>query len=361
MAQDRILIVDDDPAARLEMASALAQKNYSPVAAHDARDALVRLEHNASSFDLILSDIVLKGVDGARTIQRMMTLSPQTPLIVVTGSRDINAAIVSMRSGALDYLLKPVEPTALFDAMRRALDHRHDTQKHSLDKENLERLVAARTDLLHAAIADLEQAYDITLEALGDALDLKDAETEGHSRRVTAYTIALARAMGLKGETIRVVSRGAFLHDIGKMAIPDAILLKPGKLDRHERAMMREHCARGYQILKKIPFLQDAAQIVYSHQEQYDGTGYPRRLKGDEIVLGARIFAVADTLDAITSDRPYRRASSFEAARSEILRCSGTQFDPAVIRVFESLPTRLWEDLQSEITHHARISSLSSK
>lgn len=125
--------------------------------------------------------------------------------------------------------------------------------------------------------------------------------------------------------------------------------------------MMREHCLRGYQILKKIPFLQDAAQIVYSHQERFDGTGYPRRLRGEEIVLGARIFAVADTLDAITSDRPYRRADSFDAARREILRCSGTQFDPQVVKVFQNLPDRLWEDLQSEITHHARVSSLTSK
>ncbi len=211
--------------------------------------------------------------------------------------------------------------------------------------------------MLHAAVSELELAYDITLEALGDALDLKDAETEGHSRRVTAYTIALARAMGLKGEAIRVVSRGAFLHDIGKMAIPDAILLKPGKLDRQEQAMMREHCVRGYDILRKIPFLQDAAQIVYSHQERYDGTGYPRKLKGEEIVLGARIFAVADTLDAITSDRPYRKGGSFDDARKEIIRCSGTQFDPKVVEVYDSLPDRLWEDLQGEITQHARVTS----
>lgn len=360
MAQDRILIVDDDPVARGETSTLLARREYVPVLAYDVHDALIRLERD-SGIDLVLSDIVFKGVDGARMIQRMLTVAPGTPVIVLTGLQDIRAAIVSMRSGVFDYLLKPVEQGALLDAVSRALDHRHQTAQHSLDKENLERLVAARTDLLHAAIADLEQAYDITLEALGDALDLKDAETEGHSRRVTAYTIALARAMGLKGDAIRIVSRGAFLHDIGKMAIPDAILLKPGKLDRHERAMMREHCARGYQILRKIPFLQEAAQIVYSHQERYDGTGYPRRLKGEEIVLGARIFAVADTLDAITSDRPYRRASTFEAARTEILRCSGTQFDPAVIKVFESLPIRLWEDLQAEITHHARVSSLALK
>lgn len=360
MAHERILIVDDDPAVKNETADVLSQKGYAPVTARDAHDALAYLERD-HTFHLVLSEIVLNGVDGGRVIQRMLKIANSAPVIVITGLHDINTVIASMRSGVYDYLLKPVAPSALIDSVRRALHHRRNTAQISLDKEHLEKLVVSRTDLLYAAIADLEQAYDITLEALGDALDLKDAETEGHSRRVTAYTIALARAMGLKGNDIRIVSRGAFLHDIGKMAIPDAILLKSGKLDKHERAMMKEHCERGYHILKKIPFLQEAAQIVYSHQERYDGTGYPRGLKGDEIVLGARIFAVADTLDAITSDRPYRRASSFEAARDEILRCSGTQFDPSVIKVFEALPLDLWENLQTEITHHARVSSLSSK
>ena len=129
------------------------------------------------------------------------------------------------------------------------------------------------------------------------------------------------------------------------MAIPDAILLKPSKLQVDEK-VMREHCARGYQMLRKIPFLQEAAEIVYSHQEHYDGSGYPRGLKGEEIPLGARIFAVADTLDAITSDRPYRKATSFAAARLEIKRCAGTQFDPKVVDVYLSLPDQLWEDLR---------------
>jgi len=360
MADERILIVDDEPYLRIATVEILERENYKLTVAQDGLDAIARLEKDPP-YDLILSDIVLNDLDGLGMVERMRARAPGTPLIVTTSLSDINTAIAAMRHGASDYLLKPMNRQQLLPAVKRALEHRRMAKKNALDKQNLEELVAARTDLLRAAIADLEQAYDITLEALGDALDLKDAETEGHSRRVTAYTIALARAMGLKSEEIRVVSRGAFLHDIGKMAIPDAILLKPGKLDRQEQTMMREHCVRGYQILKKIPFLQDAAQIVYSHQEHYDGTGYPRGLKGEEIVLGARIFAVADTLDAITSDRPYRRANTFAAARQEILRCSGTQFDPEVVRVYASLPDKLWEDLQNEIKHHARVSSVSNR
>jgi putative nucleotidyltransferase with HDIG domain len=223
-------------------------------------------------------------------------------------------------------------------------------QQNTTYRQDLEEMVSARTGMLHQAIVDLERSYDITLEALGDALDLKDAETEGHSKRVTAYTIALARGAALPAQQIPVIARGAFLHDIGKMAIPDAILLKPSKLQAEEQKVMREHCARGYQMLRKIPFLQEAAEIVYSHQEHYDGSGYPRKLKGEQIPLGARIFAVADTLDAITSDRPYRKGSSFAAARLEIKRCAGTQFDPKVVEVYLSLPDQLWEDLRAEIT-----------
>jgi putative nucleotidyltransferase with HDIG domain len=178
---------------------------------------------------------------------------------------------------------------------------------------------------------------------------LKDAETEGHSKRVTAYTIAIARAMGLNSDQIRVIARGAFLHDIGKMAIPDAILRKPGALNEEEVAIMREHCYRGYQILRRIPFLQEASDIVYSHQEKYDGTGYPRGLKANEIPLGARIFAVADTLDAIRSNRPYRPAQPFSVARAEIQRCAGTQFDPAVVKIFLEMPENIWDDLRKDI------------
>lgn len=360
MAEARILVVDDDPCVRESAAEALERACYSPVLALDGAEAVARLS-DMPYCDLIVCDISLKGFDGQDVVQKLHAQYPDAPLIVLSARRDVNVVIGAMRSGASDYLLKPFKPEQLVAGVARSLERGRVERRNAADRETLEKLVESRTELLRAAIADLEQAYDVTLEALGDALDLKDAETEGHSRRVTAYTIALARAMGVKGNDLRTVSRGAFLHDIGKMAIPDAILLKPGKLDRQEQAMMREHCARGYQILRKIPFLQDAAQIVYSHQERYDGNGYPRGLKGDQIVLGARIFSVADTLDAITSNRPYRKANTFDAARMEILRCTGTQFDPEVVQVFQSLPSDLWENLQIEITHHARVAALTSK
>jgi putative nucleotidyltransferase with HDIG domain len=164
--------------------------------------------------------------------------------------------------------------------------------------------------------------------------------------------------MNIDASEVKVIARGAFLHDIGKMAIPDAILAKPGKLTSEEQAVMREHCVRGYAILRKIPFLEHAAEIVLSHQEHYDGSGYSRGLKGDEIPIGARVFAIADALDAITSNRPYRNAKPFAEARREIERCSGTQFDPAIVAVFRELPDQLWVELRAEIDQPRGVASL---
>jgi putative nucleotidyltransferase with HDIG domain len=271
------------------------------------------------------------------------------PVVMVTAVHDISVALSAIRNGAYDYLLKPFEREQLLATVRRALENRRLKLENRAYQTNLESLVAARTDQLRKAMGNLERSYDITLEALGNALDLKDAETEGHSKRVTAFTIAIARAMGLSADQIRVIARGAFLHDIGKMAIPDAILRKPGALTPDEMATMREHAYRGYQMLRIIPFLGEAAEIVYSHQEKFDGSGYPRGLKGEEIPLGARIFSVADTLDAITSDRPYRPAQTLSAARIEIEKWSGRQFDPDVVKIFLAMKENIWADLRKEI------------
>jgi len=316
--------------------------------AGSGNEALALLE-SGEEFELMLSDLMMAGLDGIGLLEKSKEKFPDMPVVMVTAVHDISVALAAIRNGAYDYLLKPFEREQLLATVRRALENRRLKVENRTYQTNLESLVTARTEQLRKAMANLERSYDITLEALGDALDLKDAETEGHSKRVTAFTIAIARHMGLTSDQIRVIARGAFLHDIGKMAIPDAILRKPGALNADEIAVMREHCFRGYQLLRRIPFLGEAAEIVYSHQEKFDGTGYPRNLKAEEIPLGARIFSVADTLDAITSDRPYRPAQTVKAAKEEIERWSGRQFDPEIVRVFLSMPDKLWEDLRREI------------
>ena len=348
----RILVVDDEAHVRSMIAATLERQGYEVILAGGGREALDALERG--SFELILTDIVMEEGNGLALLENIHDQNPNLPVIMVTAIHDISVAIDSMRRGAYDYLLKPFERDHLVATVQRALEHRQALQESRTYQQNLEQVVRARTEMLRQAMEDLEHSYDVTLEALGDALDLKDSETEGHSKRVTAYTIALARAMSITPAEIKVIARGAFLHDIGKMAIPDEILRKPGKLTPDEQEIMREHCARGYHMLRKIPFLAEAAEIVFTHQEHYDGSGYPSCLKGSAIPVGARIFAVADTLDAITSDRPYRVARSFDAAREEIIRCSGTQFDPAVVEVYLKIPNELWLELRSEITGQNR-------
>ena len=241
--------------------------------------------------------------------------------------------------------------------MRRALERGRLVVENRNYQRNLEQLVEQRTGQLKGALNQLESSYDATLEALGGALDLKDSETVGHCKRVTAFTIAIAKAMKIDPAQLPQIARGAFLHDIGKMAIPDRILQKPGPLTDDEREIMRTHCDVGYNMLIRIPFLREAAEIVLAHQEHFDGSGYPRGLRGEAITLGARIFSIADALDAMVSDRPYRKALSIEHARKEITRCSGTQFDPKVVEVFLALPDSLWLELRANVQAPFRLSS----
>jgi putative nucleotidyltransferase with HDIG domain len=345
---DRILVVDDEEPIRDIVSAMLTSAGYSCKQASSGIEALAVLSFG-EEFELMLSDLMMADLDGIGLLERTKEKYPDMPVVMVTAVHDISVALTAIRNGAYDYLLKPFEREQLLATVSRALENRRLKMENRNYQLNLESLVEARTDQLQAANASLERSYDITLEALGDALDLKDAETEGHSRRVTAFTIAIARQMGLASDQIRVIARGAFLHDFGKMAIPDAILRKPAKLTKDEMIIMQEHAYLGYQMLKKIPFLAEASEIVYSHQERYDGTGYPRHLKGEEIPLGARIFSVADTLDAITSDRVYRPAQTLEAAREEIKKWSGRQFDPEVVKVFLDMPDKIWEDLRHQI------------
>lgn len=348
MMQERVLVVDDEEAVRSLVVTLLERSGFTAASEANPEEAMRHLRSD-SSVDIVMADVMMAGGDGLSLLDQIVLDFPGTPVVMFTAVHDIHVATSAFRRGAVDYLLKPFERKQLISVLMRAAEHRRLRRQDLLYRANLEEIVAARTRRLRTAMQDLERSYDITLEAMGDALDLRDAETEGHSRRVTAYTTALARDLGLNAEELRMIARGAFLHDIGKIATPDCVLLKPGRLDDGEMSIMREHCERGYRMVRKIPFLRGASEIVYAHQESFDGTGYPRGLKGEEIPLGARIFAIADTLDAITSDRPYRKGVSFAEARAEIERCSGRQFDPKIVEVFLRIPTRRWEELRAEL------------
>jgi putative nucleotidyltransferase with HDIG domain len=354
--REKILVVDDEEAIREVVSTLLDAQGYRCVTCANGRLALDAFR--SDSFDLVLSDIVMPEMDGLKLLSELRVDDPDVPVIMVTAMHDIAIALEAIRAGAYDYILKPFEKDQLYLSVRRALEHRRLVIENRTYQTELEQVVAERTQQLSIALQDLEQSYDYTLEALGGALDAKDAETEGHCQRVTAFTITIAKAMGVDKGLLRHIARGAFLHDIGKMGVPDSILRKPGPLTAEEREVMRRHCDIGYAVLERIPFLKEAAEIVLSHQECYDGSGYPRGLRGEQIPLGARIFAVADTLDAMISDRPYRKALPISAAREEIKRYAGRQFDPRVVEVFLSHPDSVWIALHDKIGDPFRLAQL---
>jgi HD-GYP domain-containing protein (c-di-GMP phosphodiesterase class II) len=193
---------------------------------------------------------------------------------------------------------------------------------------------AALFEDLQKSSRELEQAYDRTLEGWSRALELRDRETEGHTRRAAEYTVALGRALGMSEDSLVHVRRGALLHDIGKLGIPDKILLKPGPLSEEEWSIMRLHPTYAHQLIEPIPYLRPALDIPYCHHEHWDGSGYPQGLKGEQIPLAARIFCVVDVWDAITSNRVYRPAWPLERARQYINQNAGVQFDPQVVEMF---------------------------
>jgi putative nucleotidyltransferase with HDIG domain len=353
---EKILVVDDEEAIREVVSTLLEAQGYHCTVCSNGRMALDAFRKD--TFDLALSDIVMPEMDGLKLLAELRNEDPDVPVIMVTAMHDISIALQAIRAGAYDYILKPFEKDQLHLSVRRALEHRRLVMENRTYQSDLEHLVAERTQQLSIALQDLEQSYDYTLEALGGALDAKDAETEGHCQRVTAFTITIARSMGVDPGALRQIARGAFLHDIGKMGVPDSILRKPGPLTNEEREIMRKHCEIGFSVLERIPFLKEAAEIVLSHQECYDGSGYPRKLKGEQIPLGARIFAVADTLDAMISDRPYRKALPISAARAEIQKFSGKQFDPRVVEVFLSHPDRVWMELHEKIGDPFRMTQM---
>src|SRR5580765_6886159 len=259
MSSERILVVDDEDAIREIVCSMLTTAGYQCRQAASGLEALALLE-SGEEFDMMLSDLMMADLDGIGLLERAKEKYPDMPVVMVTAVHDVSVALAAIRNGAYDYLLKPFEREQLLNTVSRALENRRLKLENRAYQSNLESLVKARTEQLQTAMGNLERSYDITLEALGDALDLKDAETEGHSRRVTLFTIAIAQAIGLPKEQIAGIARGAFLHDIGKMAIPDAILRKPDKLNPDEVTIMQEHAYRGYQLLKRIPFLTEASE-----------------------------------------------------------------------------------------------------
>ena len=341
--RSRILVTDDEPEVRNVLCELLSER-YECLTVASAAEALSLLSRE--HFDLVISDIMMKGMTGLEMVPHVKELAPDTPIIMISGAQTIESAIESLRVGAFDYLMKPFELQFVEAVVRRALEHRALLVAKRHYETYLEELVRQRTEELNKAFNALEENYRTTLKALAAALETRDAETHGHSERVVNFSLRLGQELGLSREEMRSLEFGALLHDIGKIGIPDAILRKPGPLTEDEWTRMREHPLLGQKILRGIEFLEGAAQVVAEHHEKWDGSGYPRGLGGREIDIKARIFAVADTFDAIVSNRVYRNGKSYDVALAELRANAGQQFDPDVVAAFERITREEWKRLQ---------------
>ncbi|MCL6476097.1 MAG: response regulator [Firmicutes bacterium] len=335
-----VLVVDDEPLIGEAASRILRSYGYTVMVAYNAQEALQILAQQR--VDICLSDLHMPGMGGKVFFKHLHQQHPEIPVVVMTGDDSVEVMREILDCGVSDYLVKPWRSHELPIVIERNI------RRHQLWMEEQKRY-----------LCKLNEAYSDMLEALLSALEIREKEIEGHCERVTSFTMILAEAMGVPHQQYPDLERGALLHDVGKIGIPDRILFKEGPLNAAEWEIMRQHPVIGYRMCMKVRSLQKAAQeIVLCHHEQWDGSGYPQGLRGEEIPLGARIFAVADTVDAMTSNRPYRSALSLEEASAELERCAGKQFDPQVVKAFFSIPTSVWETLIENLRLNARPPSI---
>src|SRR5712675_390404 len=345
---ERLLVVYDEGPILHALQRTFEAAGYEVTACLDPAEALDRLKEKA--FQVLSADYMMPGMTGAEFLARARALQPETIRILITAAHDFSAAVDAINNGEIFRILaKPWNRVELLGTVRQAFDtyalrernrqltdvvQRQNGELADLNK-GLEKLVQERTTMPSSRLV---------------VLDYRDTETQWHSRRVSRFTRRIAEQLGVSDERdLRTIEMGSLLHDIGKIGVRDAVLLKPGPLDQEEWVEMREHPRLGWALLQRIEFLREASEIVLQHQERFDGSGYPAGLKGEAIVLGARLFAVADTYDAITSDRPYRRAQPHAAAVTEIQRVSGTQLDPRVVQAFCAVSETDWARIRGEV------------
>jgi putative nucleotidyltransferase with HDIG domain len=331
LAVQRILVLDDEKEIVSFIVELLNHRGYKAWGLSDPRE--VRDAVRAVQPDVCILDFNMPHFLGSDVLDMIKAADPTIEVIFLTAENETSLAVSLMKKGAVDFLLKPVDLTQLSLAVERAVEHRRLVKENEAYRLHLERLVEEKTKALNSALNDITLVHSATLQALSMALDFRDQSTSGHSSRVARLTVGAAKMMGVEGAALVQVQHGALLHDIGKLKIPDQILWKPARLDAKEWEVMRHHAQYGYDFLKNLEWLRDAAEIVLSHHERFDGAGYPRGLRGTEIPFGARVFAVVDTVDAMIYKRPYNQPVRFREAAAEVRRCAGGQFDPNVTEI----------------------------
>jgi len=324
IGRPRVLVVDDDPGVRGVLVRVL-EGGYELRQATSGEEAETLFAESGA--DLVLSDLQMPGIGGMELLQRCKARDDTVAFIILTGAGTMENAIDALRLQADDYLLKPFNLDEVTLSVERALRHRSLVRENRFYQRHLEARVAEQA-------RELENLFVDALLSLANAVEARDDYTGNHVGRVARRAVATGREMGLIGDDLRHLWVGALLHDIGKIAVPDEILRKPGRLTEEEYEVMKRHPELGAAIMSRSAFLRPALPAVLHHQERWDGLGYPAGLRGEEISLQGRIIAVVDTFDAIVTSRPYRPRRSPQVALDEIERCSGTQFDPAVVEAF---------------------------
>lgn len=323
-----VLVVDDEESIRDYLSSVLSFEGYECRTFSGPLPALAYLSEANRPADLMLADINMPGMNGLELLRNSKAVKPDMPVILVSGLYELALALEALESGADDYLKKPVRPSDVVTLVDRYLQGGSEEKEEAI-REALEEYVSEHHP---------DPETSLPIQTIFNSLGFKRYETFQHSKRVAAFCRLFGERRGLSKDALDHLELGALLHDIGKIGIPRNVLLKPGPLNDEEWEIMRNHPNIGFRLLSQFPALTEEAEIVLSHHESFNGKGYPRGLAGEEIPLGARLFSIVDTFDAITSDRPYRKGAPSQTAFEEIERMSGTQFDPDLAQIFLQIP-----------------------
>ncbi len=336
LEQARILIVDDEPSMLRLLQERLKYEGYKNILSLDDSYQVINTVKTYRP-DLILLDLIMpnSGIDILRQLRNEQIGLDYLPVIVVSATESENLRSLSLSTGASDFLTKPFRQVELALRVSKELEARFVNKSLREYSQNLEQVVISRTHEIQQALTMVTQSHEEALWMIGLSLEYRDYEIKGHTERVTDLSVATAKQMGLCGEALTDMRWGAYLHDIGKLAISDQILLKPGRLTTEEFDVIKSHVTIGQEMLRSVSFMPGSVlDVVRHHHEAWNGIGYPDRLEGEDIPLLARIFSVADVYDALTSDRPYKVAWHPDEAEAEIVKQRGRQFDPAVVDAF---------------------------
>jgi response regulator RpfG family c-di-GMP phosphodiesterase len=333
-----ILVLEDQGEIQSLVGAMLKIRGYACDMAGCLAEAQELMLHGR--YDILFMDVNLPDGSGLTLVKKQSQGGPL--VIVMTGSNDIQTAVEAIRGGAIDFITKPFTVGHFLQRLDKAVEEWRARERVQHYARALETLVQIKNDELSRNSRKIDEVRDMTVAALGAALNLKDHETADHCLRVSQNSVKLGSLLELSEFELKNLKWSAYLHDVGKIGIPERVLLKNGPLSPEERRIVEKHPGMGYSMIQNIEFLAYATDVVLSHHEKFDGSGYPHGLRGTHIPLHARIFAVVDTLDAMTSDRPYRTALPFSAVAEEVQRQAGKQFDPDIVTMFLEAPRDSW-------------------